>query len=115
MSTSQTDTGKEQILTITSIEVNGNRVNSATAKSISTIWAKDIQHVALNVYILDGITTIPIRIATPEDRNYEIDQIVALEHNKFKITQIELNSGKMMSSQGAKARDIKSLFGTIAK
>lgn len=108
------DNGEEQLLTITSIEANGRRVDNAKPENISTIWAEANRLVKLSVFILDGIKTIPILMASSADLYYEIGQIHALEQHKFKITQIKLKNGKMLTNQGSLAKDIKSIFGMKA-
>lgn len=114
MRTLKTDNGEEQLLTITSIEANGRRVDNAKPENINFIWAEANRHVKLTVFILDGIKTIPLLMASPADLYFGIGQIRELGQRKFKITQIELKNGKMMTNHGSLAKDIKSIFGMKA-
>lgn len=94
---------------VTSLEVSGSRKESAKAKDITTIWAKQFDKVWVKISLdRHGKVFSKEILAIPEEE-FAVGDIIDIEGNAAAITSIRLD-GKTLHKGSASARDIVRVY-----
>jgi uncharacterized Zn finger protein len=96
-------------LIITAIETKDRRVESALAKNIRTLWAKEIDKIQLGVSINAGSRTLSRKITAVPDELFNIGDILTIKGSNFAIHRIKTTE-RILKKGGAIAQDIVRLY-----
>lgn len=106
---------KELHLEITSMEnQNGSQVENAKIENIRTIWAKPVERIGFEVFILDGKKTTRLNIIFYAQEDFVIGKTYQTNQDIYKVTHIELKDGTMINEGSVSVGKIKRAFAVKA-
>lgn len=97
---------------VTSIEVDGKRVDSCEAEKASTIWLRNVGEVVVKMSLHKRAVTTPYKITVSGDMEFTVGEELEVEGKIFYISRMKLNDGRLLKKFGdsAKAREIKRVY-----
>lgn len=103
-------------LKVTSIEMDGRRVNKAKAKEIDCIWLKVFDTVPVKVSIVKGSNTKSERVEAAPEEEFAVGDILEFGRDKVVIDKIK-TMRRMIYREGIpiQAREIKRVYAKIIK
>lgn len=106
------------VVQVMSIELSENkRVGSANAKSIKTIWVRDVDEVVVKISLQSGGRTRSIDLSTSGEREFTVGNIERFNKNYSRITAVKVRDGALLKriGEGARAKYIKRIYARLEK
>lgn len=99
---------------ITSIEVQGRRMDGAVAKEVSTLWAKRTDRVRVKFSVNKGNRTVPHEVLATPDEEFEVGEIVDLGRDRAVVHHIRTQYRTLHEGR-ARAEEIVRMYGRVVR
>jgi uncharacterized Zn finger protein len=101
-------------LKVTSIEVEGRRMDGALAKEVTTIWAKRTDRVRVKFSVNMGNRTVPHEVLATPDEEFEVGDIVDLGRARAVVHHIRTRQRTVHEGR-VRADEIVRMYGRVVR
>ena len=101
-------------LKVTSIEVQGRRMEGALAKEVSTLWAKRTDQVRVKFSVNMGNRTVPHDVLAQPDEEFEVGDIVDLGRSRAVVHHIRTQQRTIHEGR-VRADEIVRMYGRVVR
>jgi len=102
----------EILVKVTSIEVDGRRVEGAMAADIGTVWTKRFDTIPIKVNLFEGRLSQPETIPSGPDQEFSVGQTIEIKGRPAVIETIKTES-QAVHKGAVQARDIQRIYARI--
>ncbi len=101
-------------LVVTSIEVQGRRMEAALAKEVSTLWAKRTDRVRVKFSVNKGNRTVPHEVLAAPDEEFAVGEIVDLGRGRAIVHHIRTRYRTVREGR-VRADEIVRMYGRVVR